>query len=37
MEECVNDEDDDEKEKTTENINECVIHRVITENYKETD
>ena len=34
MEERVNDEDDDEKEKTADIINEGVIHRVITENEK---
>ena len=34
MEECLNNEDDDEKEKTTENKNEVIIHRDITENEK---
>ena len=37
MEECVNNEDYDEKEKTVDNINEDVIHRDITENEKETN
>ena len=36
MEECVNNEDDDEKKKA-ENINEGVIHRYITEKEKETN
>ena len=37
MQECVNNEDYDEKEKTVDNINEDVIHRDITENEKETN
>ena len=32
MEECVNNEDDEEKEKTAEDKNEGVIYRDITEN-----
>ena len=36
MEKCVNNEDDEDKEKT-ENKNGGVIHRYITENEKETN
>ena len=34
MEECIDDEDDDEKGKTADNKNEGVIHRYITDNEK---
>ena len=37
MEEYVNNEDDDQKEKTAENKNDDVIHRYITENEKENN
>ena len=37
MEGCLNDEYDDEKEKTADNVNEGVINRDITENEKETN